>query len=78
MCFEGGIVKTFLQIANESRPEKWPALAAHFALESTWMLMRKGTLDEREDLLKELLEHNVIDLCLYVGQLRKFNSDPAA
>jgi len=75
ICLESGIVKTFLQIAKEPKIEKWPALGAHFALHSMCMLMRKGTEEEREDLLKELLEHDVVNLCLDVG---RFYRDPVA
>ena len=42
ICFNCGIVETFLQIAKEPSTERWPALAAYFALQSMWMLMRKG------------------------------------
>lgn len=75
ICLESGIVKTFLQIAKEPKIEKWPALAAHFALHSVCMLMRKGTVEEREDLLKELLEHDIVNFCLDVG---RFYRDPVA
>jgi hypothetical protein len=74
ICFDGGIVKTFLQIAKEPKIEKWPALAAHFALQSMWLLMKKGDADEREDLLKELLDHDIVDFCLDVGQLQKIST----
>lgn len=70
ICFDAGIVKSFLQIAMEMTAiEKWPALSAHFALQSMWMLMRKGRVEERDDLLKELLEHGIVEFCLEVGSL---------
>jgi hypothetical protein len=78
ICFNGGIVKTFLQIAKEPRTERWPALAAHFALQSMWMLMRLGDMEERENLLKELLENNIVDFCLDVGQHPKSYRDPVS
>jgi hypothetical protein len=69
ICFNRGIVNTFLQIAKEPSTERWPALAAHFALQSVWMLMRKGDVGERDRLLKELLKFNIVDFCLAVGHL---------
>lgn len=77
ICFDAGIVKTFLQITMGSTTiEKWPALSAHFALQSMWMLMRKGSVEERDDLLKELLEHDIVEFCLEVGPLSTSCRDP--
>ncbi|KAF9530029.1 hypothetical protein CPB83DRAFT_197704 [Crepidotus variabilis] len=65
-CFEGGIVKTLLQIARDpkNQQDQFPALAAHFALQAFWMLMRTGTTEERRELLKQLYEDGVVELCL--------------
>jgi len=58
--------------------ERWPALAAHFALQSFWMLMRKGDMEQRENLLQELLELNIVDFLLDVRQLPRSYSNPVS
>lgn len=65
-CFEGGIVRTFLEIAKSPKTDKWPSLAVHFALQTFWMLMKTGTAEERRELLKELLDNDAVTFCLDV------------
>ena len=67
-CFDGGVIRTFLEIAKSQSPktDKWRGLAVHFALQTFWMLMRMGTAEERRELLKELLDNDAIMFCLDV------------
>ncbi|KAJ3505914.1 hypothetical protein NLJ89_g7160 [Agrocybe chaxingu] len=66
-AFEGGIVKTMMKIAQDPRTDKWHGLSAYFALDSMWHLMRTGRSDQRRELLKVLLEHRALEICLDVS-----------
>lgn len=71
--FESGIVKTMLTIAQDTRISQWPALAGYFALQSMWHLTTVGTSDERRALIKELMDHNAVEIILDVGLLANFS-----
>jgi len=68
-AFESGIVKTMLTITQDTRTGQWPALSGYFALQSMWHLTKTGTSDERRALLKELMDHNgleiILDVCAF-------------
>jgi len=66
-CFEGGIVETMLKIAQDTRTDQWPALASYFALDSMWQLTRTGTIEERRELVKQLVELDAVNICLQVS-----------
>jgi hypothetical protein len=68
-AFENGIVKTMLTITQDTRTGQWPALSGYFALQLMWHLTKTGTSDERRALLKELMDHNgleiILDVCAF-------------
>lgn len=68
-AFESGIVKTMLTITQDTRTGQWPALSGYFALQLMWHLTKTGTSDERRALLKELMDHNgleiIFDVCAF-------------
>lgn len=65
-AFESGIVKTMLTITQDTRTGQWPALSGYFALQLMWHLTKTGTSDERRALIKELMDHNALEIILDV------------
>ncbi|KDR68426.1 hypothetical protein GALMADRAFT_231393 [Galerina marginata CBS 339.88] len=63
-AFEGGIVKAMMKITQDPRTDKWHGLASYFAMDAMWQLTRTGNVEERRALLQELLEHNVLKICM--------------
>lgn len=66
-AFESGLVKTMLTITQDTRTGQWPALSGYFALQLMWHLTKTGTSDERRALIKELMDHNALEIILDVG-----------
>ncbi|KIM42138.1 hypothetical protein M413DRAFT_444606 [Hebeloma cylindrosporum] len=63
-AIESGIVKTMLTITQDTRTSQWPALSGYFALQLMWHLTKTGTSYERRALLKELMDHNALEIIL--------------
>lgn len=61
---DAGIVKLMMTIAQSKKISKWPALSSYFALTSMWDLTRVGSITERRTLLHQMLDHNVVQLCM--------------
>jgi len=72
-AFESGIVKTMLTITQDTRTGQWPALSGYFALQLMWHLTKTGTSHERRALIKELMDHNaleiILDVCVFFFSL---------
>lgn len=63
-CYEGGIVKTMISICQNTRTEPSCAIAGYDALIALLCLVKMGSPPERRACLDQLLENDVVQVCL--------------
>ena len=66
ICYERGIVKTMITIAQNTRPDSRCAIAGYNAMDSILYLVKTGTIPERLMCLDQLLKNNIVQICLDV------------
>ncbi|RDB30501.1 hypothetical protein Hypma_007254 [Hypsizygus marmoreus] len=63
-AFEAGIVKTVLELTQITRTSMPCVIAGFHALDIIWHMLRTGNIQERRELLEQLLEYKMVDICL--------------
>ena len=67
-AIKAGFVKMMMTIAQDHRTDQWHGLSSYFAMNSMWGLMRAGTMEERKELMHEMLTNNALEICTSVRE----------
>lgn len=63
-CYTGGIVKTMIVISQNTRTDPSYAIAGYDALIALLYLVKMGSPPQRRACLDQLLENNIVQVCL--------------
>ncbi|KAF8647415.1 hypothetical protein AX16_006729 [Volvariella volvacea WC 439] len=70
--FQAGMIRTMLSVAQNTRPGSDCGLAAHFAIECLSQLITNGDMQERHEVLDELLEHDALNIFLDIASNHRY------